>query len=268
MNSSTKYILYLLLSLTLAKPALAQSLGLAPAQIKADFKPGVSFEQEFSIANNGTEAVELRAYITDFWYNDQNEQLFNVPGTSPRSAANWVQFVTERFEVPARGWKTMKMIVTPPSDARGSYYAVAFVESKPIATAGSVGGKRIFANMRIGCLVLLTAINSERYNLNLGDVKLTPSKSDGLKLSFLVDNESNTDVSPRVRLAILDSDRKLVGKADVQTKRFLPGQKDSIDVDWSGDLPAGHYTAMLLLTYGRDLVESRSIAFSVPYAAW
>ena len=79
----------------------AQSIGLAPAQIISDFKPGVAFEQELSVANNGGEAVELHVQITYFWYNDKNEKVFGAPGTSPRSAANWIQFVPEKFTVPA-----------------------------------------------------------------------------------------------------------------------------------------------------------------------
>ncbi|MBV9073090.1 MAG: hypothetical protein JOZ10_05605 [Acidobacteria bacterium] len=264
-NSVKNFLLPVLLILIIAGASSAQSIGLAPAQIVADFKPGVPFEQELSVANNGSEAVELHVQITDLWYNDKNEKVFTAPGTSPRSAANWIQFVPEKFEVVPGASQKMKAIITPPVDARGGYYAVLFVESKPVATnKETADGKRVFTNMRIGCLVMLTARNSEAYNVNLNDLKLVPpSANQGLKLTFSVDNESNTHIFPLARLAILSPQHKLVGKAESEMKRFLPGQKDTMGVNWDGDLNSGDYTAVLSLVYGSH-VETRQIAFTVP----
>jgi len=257
----------LLVLLTLATTvATAQSIGLAPAQIVTDFKPGAAFEQELSVANNGGEAVELHVQITDFWYNDKNEKIFGAPGTSPRSAANWIQFVPEKFTVPAGKSQKMKAIITPPADARGGYYAVLFVESKPVITNKQTeDGKRVFANMRIGCLALLQAKGSEAYNVSVNDLKLVPpGTSQALTLSFQLDNESNTHVFPQARLAILTPDHKLIAKSESELKRFLPGQKDSMKVEWNGDLNPGDYTAVLSVVYGGTHVETRQIAFTVP----
>ena len=261
-----RFALILLFALSNAAICLAQSIGLAPAQIVTDFKPGVPFEYELSVINDGKEHVELHVQITDFWYNDKNEKLFNAPGTSPRSAANWIQFVPEKFEVAAGATQKMKAVITPPADARGGYYAVLFVESKPVATNKQTeDGKRVFTNMRIGCLVLLTAKDSEAYHVAIDDLKLSPpSDNQGLKLSFILDNESNTHVFPLARLAILNPDHKLVGKAESEMKRFLPGQKDRMKVDWNGELAAGEYTAVLSLVYGGNHVETRQVAFTVP----
>lgn len=266
MKTSTKLLLILLFSFFGVNFSSAQSIGLAPAQIVSDFKPGVPFEQELSVANSGSEPVELHVQITDLWYNEQNEKTFTAPGISPRSAANWIQFVPEKFQVPAGGSQKMRAIITPPADARGGYYAVLFVESKPIPTNKQTeDGKRVFTNMRLGCLVLLTAKNTEAYNVQLGNLNLTPpADNQGLKLTFSVDNESNTHIFSQGRLAILNPDHKLMGKAESEVKRFLPGQKDSMKVDWSGDLSAGEYTAVLSLIYGGSHVETRQIAFTVP----
>jgi hypothetical protein len=73
MKTSPKLALLALLTIV-TTIASAQSIGLAPAQLVSDFKPGVAFEQELSVANNGGEAVELHVQITDFWYNDKNER--------------------------------------------------------------------------------------------------------------------------------------------------------------------------------------------------
>ena len=266
MKKPTKLALLLLLGFAVASVASAQSIALAPAQIVEQFKPGVPFEYALSVQNNGSQAAELHVQITDFWYNEKNEKVFSAPGTSPRSAANWIQFVPEKFVVAAGGTQKMKAIITPPSDARGGYYAVLFVESKPLATGKETeDGKRVFTNMRLGCLVMLTAKETETYNVSIDDLKLTPpTDNQGLKLTFGVDNESNTHVFPLARMAIMNPEHKLVGKAETQMKRFLPGQKDSMQVDWNGELNAGDYTAVLSLVYGGTHVETRQVAFTVP----
>src|SRR5262249_48880086 len=112
-----------------AGQARAQSLGLAPAQVVEKVKPGVPFQFDLSTVNSGDTPVDMHVEITDFWYNEKNEKVFSSPGTSPRSAANWIQFVPDHFEVGAHGTQKMKAIVTPPADARGGYYAVLFVQS-------------------------------------------------------------------------------------------------------------------------------------------
>lgn len=267
MRTSAKLLCLLLLTTIAAGPnLLAQSIGLAPAQIVADFKPGVPFEYSLSVANNGSETVELHVQVTDLWYNDKNEKTFSTPGTSPRSAANWIQFVPEKFVVGPNTSQKMKAVITPPVDAKGGYYAVLFVESQPVATNKQTDdGKRIFTNMRIGCLVLLTAKDTANYDVAIQNLKLVPpAANQGLSLSFDVDNQSNIHIFPLARLALLTSDHKLVGKAESEMKRFLPGQKDSMKVDWTGDLPGGDYTAVLSLVYGGNQVQTRQIPFSVP----
>lgn len=244
--------------------AHAQSLGLAPAQVVEKFKPGVPFEFDLSTVNTGETPVDMSVEITDFWYDEKNEKVFTSPGTSPRSAANWIQFVPDHFEVGAHGTQKMKAIVTPPADAKGGYYATLFVQSKPQLSFPKNDGKGVFTSMRIGCLVLLRAESTEDYKIELSNIKLTPpAETHGLTLNFDLLNAGNTHVFPLARLAVLDANRKMVAKAEGTEKRFLPGQKDAMHVDWAGTLPAGSYTALLTVAYGEDHIETKQVAFSV-----
>src|SRR5215831_15236002 len=160
------FVLFLAAASLLPVAGRAQSIGLAPAQVVEKFKPGVPFEIDLSTVNGGANPVEMSVQITDLWYNEKNEKVFSAPGTSPRSAANWIQFVPEHFEVGAGGTQKMKAIVTPPADAQGGYYAVLFVLSKPqLSFVRTKDAKNVFTNMRIGCLVLLNAENTEQYKV-------------------------------------------------------------------------------------------------------
>lgn len=244
--------------------AAAQSLGLSPGEVREKFKPGVPFEINLATSNDGSTPVEMSVEIADFWYNEKNEKVFPIPGTAPRSAANWIQFAPERFEVPAHGAQKMKAIVTPPSDAKGGYYAVLFVQSKPQLSFTKSNGQGVFTNMRLGCLVLLEAEQTEDFKIELSNLKIVPpSATQRLDLSFDLSNSGNTHVFPVARLAVLDAAKKLVAKTQTEEKRFLPGQKDAMHVTWAGSLPAGAYTAILTVTYGEDRVATQQMAFSI-----
>jgi hypothetical protein len=248
----------------------SQSLGLAPAQVVQTFKPGVPFQFELTTANSGDAAVEMTVEITDFWFNPEtNEKIFNAPGTSPRSAANWIQFVPEHFDVAPHASQKMKAIVTPPADAKGEYYAVLFVKSKPqLSFEKTKDGKSVFTNMRIGCLVMLSAENTEQFKIAVSDVKVVPpSANHALDMSFMIENQGNTHVFPLPRLAILDSQHKLVAKSDADMKRYLPGQKDAMHVNWTGTLDPGEYTAVLTISYGDDRIETRTLPLVIPAQA-
>ena len=265
---TTKRHLYLLAALAGfaagCLPARAQSLGLAPAQVVEKFKPGVPFEFALSTVNTGETPVDMSVEITDFWYDEKNEKVFSSPGTSPRSAANWIQFVPDHFEVGPHGTQKMKAIVTPPADAKGGYYAVLFVQSKPQLSFPKNDGKGVFTSMRIGCLVLLRAETTEDYKIELSNMKVTPpADTRGLAVDFDLLNSSNTHIFPVARVAVLDANRKLVGKGESDEKRFLPGQKNSMHVEWAGKLPPGSYTALLTVAYGEDHIETQQIAFGV-----
>lgn len=248
----------------LAGHARAQSLGLAPAQVVEDFKPGVPFEFDLSTVNSGDAPVDMQVEITDFWYDEKNEKVFSSPGTSPRSAANWIQFVPDHFEVAAHGTQKMKAIITPPADAKGGYYAVLFVRSKPQLSFPKANGEGVSTSMRIGCLVLLRAEKTAEYKIELSNVKVaSPADAHGLTVDFDLLNAGNAHVFPLARVAVLDTNRKMVAKAESEAKRFLPGQKNSIHVEWAGKLPAGNYTALLTVAYGEDLIETRQITFNV-----
>jgi len=243
----------------------AQSLGLAPGEIRQTFKPGVPFQFDLATLNNGNTPVEMSVEITDLWFNDKNEKTFDPPGTHPRSAANWIQFVPEHFEVAGHGTQKMKAIVTPPADAKGGYYAVLFVRSKPALSFNeSKEAKKVFTEMRIGCLVLLSAEKTEDFKIELSNVHLTPpAATHGLNLDFDLLNAGNTHVFPVARLAVLDAQHKLVAKAESQEKRFFPGQKNSMNVTWAGTLPPGEYTGILTVSYGEDRIETQQIPFKV-----
>jgi hypothetical protein len=239
--------------------------GLTPAMVVQEFKPGQPFTVELTVSNGSARPMLMRGTAMDFWYNEKNEKVFAAPGTLPRSASNWVEFVPRMLTVPAQGFSTVKMVVTPPADASGSYYCVAFIESKPeLARAATAETQAMFTNIRLGALVMLAAQGSEKYKVDVSDTRFSaPAPDHDMTLDFQVANESNTHIFPKTAVALFNEKHKIVAKTEGEIKRFLPGQKDRLSVSWGGSLPPGDYTALLTMVYGDDKIYNQSFPFTV-----
>jgi hypothetical protein len=245
--------------------ARAQSLGLVPAEVDYAFKPGQPFEFELSSTNRTQVPVYMRITVTDLWYNEKNEKVFGPPGSSPRSAANWFEVVPRQIEVPAQGVGKVKVLVTPPLNTSGGYYAVVFLESKPEPlNVTTKEGKGVYTSLRLGCLVLLSAEHTQTYVAEVSSAQVTPpSGTRALQVDYVLANKGNTHLFPKPAVAIFKSGKELVGKAEGDTKRFFPGQKNSMTVSWAGSLPPGSYTAVLTIQYGEDKIYTQDLPFTV-----
>lgn len=263
------FIVTLLTSFALATTAGAQSLALAPAEVRASVKGGEPVRFDLTVSNEGSTPVVMRASVTDFWYNADNEKVFAAPGTAPRSASDWVEFVPRDFTVPAMGSGKVSVVITPPPDASGGYYAVVFVESKPeLAQAASGEQRAIYTNMRLGALVMLSAAGTETYAIGVDEPQFTlPGSHEPLTLAYRVTNKGNTHIFPQTKLAILSAgSRKLVARTEGEPKRLLPDQAGTVSLTWDGTLPPGPYLAILSVVYS-DKIETREVPFFVAGSA-
>jgi len=243
------------------------TIGLAPGMVVQDYKPGLPFEMEFAVSNGTSTPIEMRGSVSDWWYNGNNEKTFGPPTNAPKSAANWIEVVPRVFNVPPKGTTKFKVIVTPPVNAGpGGHYAAVFVESKPELTQPATAERKaVFTNVRLGSLVLLTAEHTATYDVAVTEAVLTPpTQSHNLKLDLLLENKSNTHIFPQTQITVLNEKNEVVAKAEGETKRFLPQQKDHLSVTWNGFLPPGNYNAILTLIYGDGKVRTQDFKFKVP----
>jgi hypothetical protein len=238
--------------------------GLSPALVNQTFKPGQPFDLELTVTNGRDAPVQMRGVVMDWWYDEANQKVLGPAGSLPHSASNWIEFVPRQFTVPANGASRVKLIVTPPATTVGGYYSAAFLESKPeLAQAATAERKAIFTNVRLGCLLMLSAENTEEYKINVSEVQLlTPQANRNLRLDFTLDNQSNSHIFPRVELVLLNAAHELVAKSQGETKRFLPNQKQRLTTSWGGSLAPGNYTAILTIVYGKDKIFTQEFPFT------
>lgn len=253
------------LLLAASAPVWAQSMGLSPAIINEKFKPGQPFSFMMSLSNSGSAPAIMRGLTMDFWYDQQtNEKTMQAPGTHPRSASNWVEFVPAEVTVPANSSAQVKVIVTPQKEVSGGYYSVLFFESRPALAQLGENQQPVYTKFRLGALLLIAAEGTEQYKVDISDFKITsPDATHKLVAEFTIDNQSNTHIFPRVQLTVLDEKKKIKGKADGDYIRFMPGQKNVFKVNYPGELAPGKYDALLTIVHEGGKVVTKDIPFTV-----
>jgi hypothetical protein len=262
----TKEFSYIFWAVSL--PLAAQSkiqFGLTPAMVVQEFKPGEPFAVELEVTNGNAAPVPMRGLAMDFWYDDKNKNVFGPPGTYSQSASNWLEFVPPQIVVPANGSAKIRLVVTPPLKAEGSFYSVAFLESRPELTEPARDGRKaLYTNIRLGTLLLFAAEKTQKYLVELSDVKITPPSAEtAFSLDLQLSNLSNTHIFPRPALLILDKESRVVAKAQGEIKRFMPGEHKGLSIPWSGRLKSGDYEAILTLVYADDRTVTKRVPFGV-----
>lgn len=271
MTRSRYYILFLWLCAVLflsgAKAQAQQSLGLIPAMVDASVKRGLTYTQNFTIANNTVTKLRFRCSTGDFWYDDHNGRVFGRPGTLPRSASLWVQFAPEEVIIEPHTTATVRAVISVPKDASGGYYTIPFFEGEP-ADLPTDTNRKAASNVavRLGGLLMLATEGASEYNVEVkGSKVLPPTASSELELQLDVHNSGTAHVRLHGRFAILDNGGKLVGHGLIEEKRYLPGQRDTVSALSGDDLKPGHYTAVITLTHDRAGMEPATLVYELPF---
>ena len=257
-------------ALGLSVAAQAQSLGLTPAYIDATVKRGMSYKQGFTISNNTNTRLRFKCFPGDYWYNDKNEKLFGRAGTLPRSASMWVQFTPSEIIVEANASATVNVVISVPQNAEGGYYTMPYFEGEPADAADESGRKdgtaRATFAVRMGGLLMFAVEGASTYQVDITDGKINPpTASKELEILLNIKNSGNAHVRLRGLFAVLDPEGKLVGRGRIEEKRYLPGERNTLQALWGEELPKGKYTAIVTLTHDRAAMEAATLTYELPF---
>ena len=246
------------------------SLGLTPAMIDADVKPGKTYVQEFTIVNNTGTRLRFRCFVNDYWYGENNEKLITRPGTQPRSASNWVQLSPSEIVIEPHSSGVVKAVISVPESAAGGYYTIPFFEGeaadKPGEDAQKKGTAAASVAVRLGGLLMLATEGKSEYNVSVTDGKIQPpTASSALEMQLNLKNSGTAHARVRGMFVILDAWGKIAGRGRIEEKRFLPGQRDLLSTTWAGELRSGKFTAIVTLSYDRAGQESASLTSEIPF---
>lgn len=248
----------------------AQTLGLTPAIMEATIKRGGTYANTFTLSNGTNSRLRVRCSVSDYWYDGHNLRITGRAGTLPRSASLWVQFTPSEFIIEPRSSGNVQAIITVPQGAAGGYYAAPVFETEnaDASTLATPGTAQASLKIRFEGLLLLTTEDATEYNVEImaGQI-VPPTASSPLEMNLDVRNRSTAHARVRGVYALLDGSGKLAGRGQIEEKRYMPGQRDSIKTSWAGELAPGQYTALVTLSYDRAGMEPATLVYELPFEA-
>lgn len=247
------------------------SVAISPASIDTKVKRGASYMQTFTLTNNTGTRLRFRCFANDMWYDEQNKRLNGRPGTLPRSASLWMQFTPSEIVVEPNSSAVVKAVITFPRGVSGSFYTVPVFDVMPAdkpstATVAQEDMATTSIGIRFRGLMMFTTEEGSEYNVEIMSGRiLPPTVSSELELNLDLRNRGTAHAKLRGAFAILNSSGGLVGRGNIEEKRYLPSQRDTIKSKWSGELPPGNYTCVVTLSYNRVGLEPASLVYEIPF---
>lgn len=252
--------------------AQQNSVAVNPVLIDVKVKRGASYTQTFTLTNNTGTRLRFQCSLGDIWYDEQNNRITGAPGTLPRSASQWVQFLPGEVIVDPRSSMMVKAVITVPQTAGGGYYSMPIFEARPVdqptLTSSLQQGSTANASIavRFRGLILLTTLDAAEYNVEiLGRHISPPNASAELVTELDLYNRSTAHVRVRGAFAILNSSGALAGRGTFHEKRYLPGQRNILRTTWAGNLKPGQYTSVVTLSYDRVGSEPATLVSELPF---
>lgn len=220
------------------------ALSVSPAVVMLRGETGQSTTQALMFTNGSSQPLAFEMKAQDAVVRN-GKRVYVEPGTVPGSIAATAAFSPRLFTV-APG-QTVKIDVTVTIPPRPSVRAIAVMcqgttklGNGPLRMTASVGTLMTFA-------LTGDVIAAEALPLTVQ----APTASSNLIAAQQVANSGTEPMVATGMLAILDAKGSLVGRQSIPGWRMLPGETSDIRVEYGGDLPAGHYRA--LVTY--DLTD-------------
>ncbi len=247
------------------------SLGISPASIDAKVKRASSYTQNFTLSNSTNQKLRITVSLEDMWYDEQNKRLVGRPGTLPRSASPWIQLIPGEVVVEPHSSVDIKAVITVPSNAAGSYYAVPVFNGLPVEKPTTqTSDKTTSAVAKIGIrfrgLIMLTTTEGSEYNFEIKTGKITPpTASSEMEMALDINNRGTAQARIRGSFAILNASGTLAGRGSLTEKNLLPSRIGTIKGNWAGELPAGNYTGIVTLSYDRIGLDADTLIYEIPF---
>jgi len=109
--------------LALAGRASGTGMLVSPSQMGMAAKPGETASDVFRVSSSRTERTQVRVRVVDF---DKGVDGVTFEANPPpaRSCASWTRIEPMAFETAETGWTQVRVAVSVPADARGTYWAL------------------------------------------------------------------------------------------------------------------------------------------------
>ena len=222
-------------------------------------KPGQAFEGIILLRNAGDEPTEVRVSQTDYLFFADGRNLYDEPGTVPRSNARWITISPSRLTVPPKQTASVYFKGTVPDKAelKGSYWSMVMVE--PVVTPSpAVKGETNKVTVGLQTLIRYAVqIVTEIGDTGTRDIKFLDKKvvvAEGKRtLRLDIENTGERMLSPTVWAELHNEQGVSIGKFEGSRQRIYPGCSVRQQIDLTA-VPPGKFTALVVVDNGDDQV--------------
>ncbi len=249
---SSRYLRTLLgLALLTLYTAAAQAMvGVEPAGVILQASPGGQVSQQVKLDNPSDKPLKLRAYLSDWDYSPAGQMQYHPVGTLPESAAPWITFSPATLDLPARASATVRYTVQVPQNATpGTYWAVFFFESE--TPPGEPGKTLATFKVRVGHVVYVNVPPLKEAGKISGIFGAMATDTPNVyEFAVQYANSGNQAYAVRGRVEVRNIRGDTVVTIPIRKTVALPRATRLITARLTGPLPAGEYTALVVLNYG------------------
>ena len=243
----------------------------APLRFEFELEKGRTGTASIRVSNNGEKPVSVKVYQNDFRVDLVNQDIILAPGKCKRGCAEWMSISPLNLDLGPKESKNVRITLTVPEDAKGTYWAIVFVEqsSKPTPIRKLKGGYSFQVNVKPRWLVRIhenipgTADKKGR----ITDISLSPqAEKNPLKIAVEFENTGNTLLRCNGRVEIRDAEGNDVETVQIGSKgRFsvYPDGKRLVSGSLSGKLSPGDYIALAIVDYGGEELVAGELEFEV-----
>lgn len=231
---------------------------------------GASVTGSITILNRGTGPAEVRVYQTDYTFTSTGESVFGPPGTHAQSNAGWLALDNNQLTLAPDGSAEVNYRGQVPvaGVAPGTYWSLIMVEQTEPVQVPEAG---LNPNERKAAIrtVVRHAIQVVH---DLGQPEAPAMKILGRSLdhdsqqkTFLLDVENRGAwmIRPEVGMELFDARGGSVGNVASARVRLYPTCSFRYRFDLTS-IPAGRYTALVVLDTGDENVSGAQYSLEVP----
>ena len=251
-------------------------ISISPSMIRLKSKIGQSQAAVVKVLNNGASPAQVVADVSDVGNSvDAKGKLtrqFSPAGTLPYSCAKWTLLRDNEFLLNPGESKEVHFLVAPPAGSSGGFACVVFLRGIPpppekIEGAESQAQATVQIQPRLGVLVFYEIEGTVKRTGKLVELRQEPPIEESpLKILYVFQNTGNSDILVTGTFYILDQNKALAAKGDLDPIRTFPGDKGYGETQWTGSLPSGSYRLVVTFELGPDTQEVivKEVELSIP----
>jgi hypothetical protein len=213
------------------------TLSVAPAAVMLRGNEGQSTTQTMRLTNKSSHVMSFRMVAQDVVIRNGG-RVFVDAGELKGSIAATAAFSQELVTVAPGETASVEVTVTIPHEPAARAVVALFHGTNEVKSAG------LKVTTSLG--TLLTFRLSDNVTAEASPLTVTPpTATANLEAQQHLTNSGSEPFVAKAMLAVVNGGGVLVGKQAIPGRRLLPGEQMNVKTSYGGELPAGHYRAII-----------------------